>query len=149
MSEALVHRLEVVEIQKEHAEARLVRRLYSLAQISEAWPAPVATHDSTSEKRRAVAVSLGNASTTANADPGKKSYASLKEVTIYTSLESCAQCSGIMALAAVKQVVYLQTDPGTYWIGRILWNLTADPMRAPLPISGDMIDLSRSASARA
>jgi hypothetical protein len=45
-----------------------------------------------------------------------------------------------MALAQVKTVVYLQTDPGMYFIGRILRNLTEDTLRAPLPISAGEID---------
>jgi tRNA(Arg) A34 adenosine deaminase TadA len=115
----------------EHAEARLVRRLYSLAQISEVWSIPDG-----GGKPSVTTQTIGNDSTVPGTHPANKSYASLKKVTIYTSLESCAQCSGIMALAGVKQVVYLQTDPGTYWIGRILRNLTSDSLRAPRPISG-------------
>ncbi|MDT5044606.1 MAG: hypothetical protein QOG75_459 [Mycobacterium sp.] len=65
----------------------------------------------------------------------------LLDVTIYTSLESCAQWAGVMALGRVRQIVYLQTDPGMYFIGRILRNLTDDKLRAPLPITGAQIDL--------
>jgi hypothetical protein len=68
-------------------------------------------------------------------------YTSLPHVTLYTSLESCSQCSGVMALAEVKQVVYLQTDPGMYFIGRILRNLTTENLRAPLPIAAGEVDL--------
>jgi tRNA(Arg) A34 adenosine deaminase TadA len=107
----------------EHAEARLVRRLYSLAQIGDAWSAaPAPTY------------ALGNPAATGG-------YTGLSNVTIYTSLESCSQCSGVMALAQIKEVVYLQTDPGMYFIGRILRNLTTANLRAPLPISGGEIDL--------
>ncbi len=107
----------------EHAEARLVRRLYSLAQISEAWSAAPDP-----------GLALGDRA-------GAGGRTSLTGVTIYTSLESCSQCSGVMALARVKEVVYLQTDPGQYFIGRILRNLTSADMRAPLPISGGEVDL--------
>lgn len=48
---------------------------------------------------------------------------SLDDVTLYTSLESCAQCSGVMSLGRVKQVVYLQNDPGAYMVGNIMFNL--------------------------
>lgn len=106
----------------EHAEARLVRRLYSLAQVSEAWNA-----------------ADGGGRTVGSA--ARPSRISLDEVTVYTTLESCSQCSGIMALAKVKEVVYLQTDPGMYFIGRILRNLTPDDLRAPLPIGGGEIGL--------
>ena len=45
-------------------------------------------------------------------------------VTIYTSLESCAQCSGVMTLASCLRVVYLQSDPGQYLVGNLLYNLS-------------------------
>jgi tRNA(Arg) A34 adenosine deaminase TadA len=107
----------------EHAEARLVRRLYSLAQISDSWTAvPSAT------------AAIGNPAATGG-------HTSLSHVTIYTSLESCSQCSGVMALAQVREVIYLQTDPMMYFIGRILRNLTTDTLRAPLPIGAGEIDL--------
>lgn len=110
----------------EHAEARLIRRVFSLSQIYDNW-----------ETRK----------------PGDSSYAFgyssvLSNVTVYTSLESCAQCSGIMALGQVDRVVYLQRDPGTYHIGNIMWNLTAQQSggeeaqtkaMAPRPIPGDEV----------
>ena len=101
----------------EHAESRLVRRVFSLAQIYDNW-----------EVKKAKDL------------PASSSYMSiLSNVTIYTSLESCAQCSGIMALGAVKAVVYMQHDPGQFLIGNILRNLTTASLRAPLPISADKI----------
>jgi tRNA(Arg) A34 adenosine deaminase TadA len=107
----------------EHAEARLVHRLYSLAQLSESWSGTVATSEVQS------------------ISPPKHGT-NLQGVTIYTSLESCAQCSGVMALAQVTEVVYLQTDPGMYFIGRILRNLTESYMRSPRPVSGGEIGIS-------
>jgi tRNA(Arg) A34 adenosine deaminase TadA len=104
----------------EHAEARLVHRLYSLAQISEAWSGTVGTSE------------IQDVS-------GPKRATNLQGVTIYTSLESCAQCSGVMALAQVTEVVYLQTDPGMYFVGRILRNLTESYLRSPRPTSGGEI----------
>jgi tRNA(Arg) A34 adenosine deaminase TadA len=97
----------------EHAESRLLRRLFSLTGIADGW----ATGGS------------------AIKDPG---YATLlKDVTVYTTLESCAQCSGIMALAQLKQVVYLQTDPGQYHIGAMMRNMTVGTsLTAPEPIPG-------------
>jgi len=85
----------------EHAEARLVRRLFSLNQSYNDWQ--------TVDPAQAAFVRYGNA---------------LNGVTIYTSLESCAQCSGVMTLAACRRVVYLQTDPGQYRVGNILYNLS-------------------------
>lgn len=102
----------------EHAEARLVQRVFSLVQIHDSW-----------NVRRV--------------ENKPQRYATvLNQVTIYTSLESCSQCSGIMALGAVKEVVYLQRDPGMYFIGNILRRLTeGTDLQAPLPISGEMIGM--------
>ena len=36
----------------------------------------------------------------------------LKKHTVYTTLEPCAQCSGMMILCSIKRTVYGQTDPG-------------------------------------
>jgi tRNA(Arg) A34 adenosine deaminase TadA len=104
----------------EHAEVRLVRRVFALAQLSDSWR-PVEPGEAPPDQ-----VPLSTSTT-------------LADVTVYTTLESCAQCSGTMALGAVREVVYLQTDPGTYWVGRVLRNLTND--QAPLPISGGEISL--------
>jgi tRNA(Arg) A34 adenosine deaminase TadA len=93
----------------EHAESRLVRRIFSLGNLMDDWK-------------------------TGDRVPNKTPAFALKDVTIYTSLESCAQCSGVMSLGRVKQVVYLQNDPGAYRIGYIMFNLagTEDP-----PPNGD------------
>jgi hypothetical protein len=65
-------------------------------------------------------------------------------VTIYTSLESCAQCSGIMALGSVKQVVFLQRDPGQASVGNLLRHLmSSKSFSAPLPIPADTIGLEQ------
>jgi tRNA(Arg) A34 adenosine deaminase TadA len=107
----------------EHAESRLVRRVFSLAQRDLLLGAE-------DEKRKGVEYSN-----------------ILSDVTVYTSLESCAQCAGIMTLAKVREVVYLQTDPGMYGIGNILYNLTHDSagrargVPAPLPIPGSAFGL--------
>jgi tRNA(Arg) A34 adenosine deaminase TadA len=96
----------------EHAEARLVRRVYGLTQINDSWD-------------------VGSAS-----NPASDDYNTFEEVTLYTSLESCSQCSGVMALARVRAVIFLQTDPGMYMIGNILRNLTeSTALESPLPIS--------------
>ena len=100
----------------EHAESRLVRRIFQLSQVHDSWhfsqtPSP------------------------------KSDYTTFADVTIYTTLESCSQCSGVMALARVRQIVYLQEDPGMYMIGNILRNLTeATKLEAPLPIAGNEFD---------
>lgn len=114
----------------EHAEARLIRRVFSLTQIYDGW-----------ETR------------SPDDPPRTQGYSTvLGGVIVYTSLESCAQCAGMMALGQVSQVVYLQRDPGTYHIGNILWNLTSRDTgggegvqvkaTAPRPIPGSEIDFA-------
>jgi tRNA(Arg) A34 adenosine deaminase TadA len=82
----------------EHAESRLVRRLFSLTDIFDSWKTGPRINN-------------------------KPHAASLGQVTLYTSLESCAQCSGVMSLAGVKQIIYLQNDFTAYKIGNIMYNL--------------------------
>lgn len=94
----------------EHAESRLIRRIFSLNQLFDHWQ------------------------TEAEGDRKRVKYDSVfSGTTIYTSLESCAQCSGVMTLANAKRVVYLQSDPGQYFVGNILYNLSEpDPPPAML-----------------
>jgi hypothetical protein len=60
----------------------------------------------------------------------------LTRTTLYTSLESCAQCSGLMALGAVPEVVFLQPDPSQNCIGNIMYSLNGKgcAFQAPRPI---------------
>ena len=113
----------------EHAESRMVRRLFSLTDIFDSWRTgqPIAK---------------------------KPKAASLNEVTLYTTLESCAQCSGVMSLAGIKQIVYLQNDFTAYKIGNIMYNLAnrlevVDPAGkitslpgAPIPIPASEVGLA-------
>jgi tRNA(Arg) A34 adenosine deaminase TadA len=114
----------------EHAESRLVRRLFSLTDIFDNWK-------------------------TGPRINSKPHAASLSQVTLYTSLESCAQCSGVMSLAGVKQVVHMQNDFTAYKIGNIMYNLanrvevkddkgvvTRTIPGAPVPIPASAIDLA-------
>lgn len=48
--------------------------------------------------------------------------------TVYTTLEPCAMCSGMMMMAMVGRVVYGQTDPG---YGRALERLSLDSRSLP------------------
>lgn len=113
----------------EHAESRLVRRLFSLTDIFDSWK------------------------TGPHVD-AKPHAALLSEVTLYTSLESCAQCSGVMSLAGVKQIVYMQNDFTAFKIGNIMYNLANRTLiknadgtvigstpGAPVPIPGSKIGL--------
>ena len=104
----------------EHAEARMVRRLYSLTDDFDTW------------KDRSKA---GEPTKT------KSSKILLDRITLYTSLESCAQCSGVMSLARVKRVIYLQNDFTAYMIGNIMFNLAGDGV-SPRPIPASDIGLS-------
>lgn len=108
---------EVFNSSVEHAESRLLRRLFSLTQIQDTWKTAGATLAATKKEKLGYYDSL------------------LSTVTLYTTLESCAQCSGIMALAKLAQVVFLQTDPGQYSVGNIMRNLTqGTKLPAPQPI---------------
>jgi tRNA(Arg) A34 adenosine deaminase TadA len=103
----------------EHAESRMVRRLFALTNLIDDWK----PDDTVPSQARTI---------------------DLKGVTIYTSLESCAQCSGVMSLARIKQVVYLQNDPGAYRIGNIMYNLAgrdSNGSLAPQPIPASVIGL--------
>jgi tRNA(Arg) A34 adenosine deaminase TadA len=111
----------------EHAESRMVRRLFSLTDIFDSWR--------TGPNWKS-GVPLRD----------KPRTISLQEVTLYTSLESCAQCSGVMSLGGVKQVVYLQNDFTAYMIGNIMFNL-ANPVSglpgAPIPIPASAVGLQQ------
>lgn len=109
---------EIYNSSVEHAESRLLRRTFSLSQIQDSWD-------------------LGRT-------PRERNYSTLlRDASLYTTLESCAQCSGIMALAQLKEVIYVQRDPGQYFIGNMMRNMTAGTgLQAPLPIPGSAIRLN-------
>ena len=123
----------------EHAEARLIKRIFSLSDIHQDWDSSVGVDN------------RWNLTSAAEKAPIKgeidDNYGrSLSNVTIYTSLESCAQCSGIMTLANIKQVVYLQPDPTQYMIGKIMYRLSRpvgvqNGPGAPRPISGSEVGM--------
>jgi tRNA(Arg) A34 adenosine deaminase TadA len=105
----------------EHAESRMVRRLFSFTDIFDSWK----TGNRIGDRSRAF---------------------SLQNVTLYTSLESCAQCSGVMSLGGVKQVVYLQNDFTAYMIGNIMFNLANQVSGlpgAPKPIPASAVGLQQ------
>ena len=110
---------EILQSSVEHAEARLVRRVFGLTQLFDGWAMSDVLHP-------APPVNYTNV---------------LSDVTIYTSLESCSQCSGIMALGSVKEVVFLHRDPGQNSIGNILRQLSpvGATFQAPLPIPADLL----------
>lgn len=112
---------DVLNSSVEHAESRLIRRIFSLTSLNNGW----AMHD------------VGKPA------PPIPYSTVLSDVTLYTSLESCAQCSGIMALGSLKDVVFLQRDPGQYSIGNILRQLSPvnARYRPPRPIPGDSLGM--------
>ncbi len=108
----------------EHAEARLIKRVFSLSQIDSTW---------------------GENTQGKNTQEQLKRYGNLlSDFSVYTTLESCTQCTGIMTLGDVKNIIYLQDDPGMYHIGNIVKNLTDGQgfIEAPLPVSGEEIGFS-------
>jgi tRNA(Arg) A34 adenosine deaminase TadA len=122
---------EILASSVEHAESRLIRRVFSLTQLFDDW-------DTTDPVSQA-------GTKDGNSKPAKTPYSTLlNRVTIYTSLESCSQCSGIMALGSVKEVIFLHRDPGQNSIGNILYNLRPQGERylPPLPIPADTFGLS-------
>jgi tRNA(Arg) A34 adenosine deaminase TadA len=88
----------------EHAESRLVRRLFNLTGLRSAW-------------------SLSEMSSAPSRAESNQYATDLSKVTLYTSLEPCAQCTGIIALARIPRVVYLQRDDGAMRVAQILRNL--------------------------
>lgn len=112
----------------EHAEARLIKRIFSLADIHQDWDSALGTDDRWN-------LSLAGEKAPMRGQMDDDYGKSLSNVTIYTSLESCAQCSGIMTLANIKQVVFLQPDPSQYMIGKIMYRLSRKAGRpmAPAP----------------
>jgi tRNA(Arg) A34 adenosine deaminase TadA len=125
----------------EHAESRMVRRLFSLTDIFDSWKISLDRCD----PNRA---SQGQPSFGLTPRPPM-----LTDVTLYTSLESCAQCSGVMSLAGIKQIVYMQNDFTAYKIGNLMYMLanrldvtdaqknTVNIPGAPVPIAGSDIEL--------
>jgi tRNA(Arg) A34 adenosine deaminase TadA len=111
---------EIFSSSAEHAEARLVRRVFNLNQIYDNW----------------------------NSGGSGGGYSTvLGDVVVYTSLESCAQCSGIMTLGNVGMVVFLQNDPGQYSIGNIMYNFTKNvgskaKYGAPEPVDAALFGFS-------
>jgi hypothetical protein len=133
----------------EHAEARLIRHVFSLSGLDKAemlnlprLPVQGGLLNALSKMVNIVETIIENMDDSYRSKRNKYNT-SLRDVTIYTSLESCAQCSGIMALAYVKQVVFLQEDPDQHCIGNILYNLMDKAeYPAPLPIPAGQIGLT-------
>jgi tRNA(Arg) A34 adenosine deaminase TadA len=99
---------EIFRSSMEHAEARLLRRMFSLTGVRGNW-------------------SLGGRPE--GTWPVISYSQMLNELTVYTSLEPCAQCVGIMALARIKQMIYLQPDDGSRRVANVLYNLAPYSVR--------------------
>lgn len=123
----------------EHAESRIIRRLFSRAELhdsdvlqlqradlpgnvfAELWNTFAGAMEQYSDRKRSESAYYPQL---------------LRNLTVYTSLEPCAQCAGILGLAYVRNVVYLQPDPGQFSLGNILHNLndgTSHPSPMPVP----------------
>ena len=94
----------------EHAESRLIRRLFSLTQVNRTYNNKClpCNDGRNASKKYEEKVTYGNL---------------LSGFTVYTTLESCTQCTGIMNLGGIAEVVYLHTDPGMTSIGNIVYNM--------------------------
>jgi tRNA(Arg) A34 adenosine deaminase TadA len=113
----------------EHAESRLVRRLFSLADVRDS---------------RRTAQRIGDKSRAFSIAVDRSGEIVFNDVTLYTSLESCAQCSGVMTLGGVKQIIYLQNDFTQYMVGNIMYNLANRNGKfpgAPVPIPASQVGL--------
>jgi tRNA(Arg) A34 adenosine deaminase TadA len=138
---------EIFNSSVEHAEARLMRRLLSRPD----YLFPTGHYSFSRSNATGVYAGIADAakdffeSVVARVEAEKSHYPNaLKDITIYTSLESCAQCSGMMALGAVKRVVYIQPDAGQNAIGNILFNLNmGSSYAAPKPIPACAFDLQQ------
>jgi tRNA(Arg) A34 adenosine deaminase TadA len=139
----------VFDSSAEHAESRLVRRLFALNQVYAPWSLTADgdgcdQHAARARQRRSLFATAASPQAEADAEAIVKGYSTLlTDVTIYTSLESCAQCSGIMTLGSVKEIVYLQWDQGEFLIGNIMFNATAggrSSFRAPRPVAASEFD---------
>lgn len=123
----------------EHAESRLVRRVFALNQVYSPWSegGPVESQ-SAGPPHQLFTTAVSQPDQLGGQAEVVRGYSSLlTDVTIYTSLESCAQCSGIMTLAGVRQIVYLQWDQGEFLVGNMMYKATAggaSGFRAPLPV---------------
>lgn len=123
----------------EHAESRLVRRVFALNQVYSPWSDDGRVESPTAgPPHQLFATAVSRPDSVGGQAEVVRGYSSLlTDVTIYTSLESCAQCSGIMTLAGVRQVVYLQWDQGEFLVGNMMYQATAggaSGFRAPLPV---------------
>lgn len=108
---------EIFRSSAEHAEARLVRRLYQLANVHLTWDEM--TDDSFDTTR-----------------------IHLNRITVYTTLQPCAQCAGMMALAQVRSAVFLQADPGMYLADVLMRALSPDYLRAPMPLPASLFGIA-------
>ena len=118
---------EIFKSSMEHAEARLLRRLFSLTGLRADWSQALGEDYYSKDPRPDDPQSLS--------ERKERFSTTLSKVTIYTSLEPCAQCAGMMALARIPKVVYLQEDPGAERVADILhilkpYGYAAEPIPA-------------------
>lgn len=107
----------------EHAEARIVRRLFDLNIPLYDWRNGKEIYKSDRERL-------------------------LQDITIFTSLQSCPQCTGAMMWGRVAKTIYLQTDPGVFALTNLMCRFAGTDKdggnKAPIPVYGSFIDLPHS-----
>ena len=88
------------------------------------------------------AIRLSN-SRAAPEGPKKWSFgAILRRHDLYTTLEPCAQCAGIMDLANLQRTVFAQDDPTQHHLVDVIYNLRRKSgAAAPLPVAADFFPL--------
>jgi tRNA(Arg) A34 adenosine deaminase TadA len=84
------------------------------------------------------AIAAANATRPRDAAPPWTFGDLLRADKLYTTLEPCAQCAGIMQLANLGEVIYAQDDPSQCHVVNVLYNLGSQP-RAPVPVRADFL----------
>lgn len=64
----------------------------------------------------------------------------LAGVSLYTNLEPCFACSGLLTMSRLREVIFLQQDPDAHSIVNLMYRLRqGSRFTAPLPVSGQSL----------
>jgi tRNA(Arg) A34 adenosine deaminase TadA len=91
---------------------------------------------------RAIRSAIHIANDSAEGGPKRWSYSELlRDCRLYSTLEPCAQCAGIMDIANFGWAFYGQEDPSQNHVVNVLYNLQRDPLStgAPMPVAASFI----------